>query len=118
MTAPRPLRTTAPMTLKGLIDVKTTAAALSGSSGGLPAHKLHMRLCALEMERYRREHERRIALERADKCTQRCDAIEAEVRALLNVMNRRAQNAAGVAGFSPTVMPPHAQTTSVFTHRY
>ena len=76
-------------TLKGLQDMRTSAAALSGSGTEVLPHKLHMLLCALEMERYRRDQERNVALERARRCEARCIAIEEEVRALLEVIQKR-----------------------------
>jgi hypothetical protein len=45
-----------PMTLKGLQEMRTNADT-SALVSGLP-HKLHMRLCCLEMERHRRDQER------------------------------------------------------------
>jgi len=77
-----------PKTLKGLQDMRTSAGYLSGKNGQVEAHKLHMRLCVLEMERHRRDQERRVALERANKCEARCRVLDEEVRALLNVMQR------------------------------
>lgn len=86
-----------PMTLRGLQELRTSAAAIgNASTASAMPHKLHMRLCALEMERYRRESERRVAMERADKCQARCQAIEAEVRTLLAAINAQMTPPAGV----------------------
>lgn len=80
-----------PMTIRGLQEMRTSAGAIgTASNAATMPHKLHMRLCSLEMERYRREQERRVAMERADKCEARCRAIESEVRTLLAAIN--AQN--------------------------
>jgi hypothetical protein len=42
-----------------------------------------MRLCCLEMERFRREQEQSVAVTRARKCVERCHHIEMEVQELL-----------------------------------
>lgn len=73
---------------KGLTEIKTIGAR-SSLAKDMP-HKLHMRLCTLEMERYRRDQERRVALERAAKCQSRCEQIEQEVRQLMEQINRNA----------------------------
>lgn len=105
-----------PMTLKGLQDMRTTAAAVSGKGPGVAPHKLHMRLCALEMERFRRDQERRVALERAAKCEARCRALEAEVHQLMEVIRR------GSAEAEPPVVstrPPRAgELPPGVTHLY
>ena len=46
-------------------------------------HEIYMRLCCLEMERFRREQEQSVAVTRARKCVERCRHIEMEVRELL-----------------------------------
>lgn len=65
--------------LRGVGDIKTRSGG--NAAENLP-HKLHMRLCALEMERYRRDQERQVALARAANCQARCEEIEAEVHKL------------------------------------
>lgn len=72
---------------KSIRDIRTLNS-MTGMVETLP-HKLHMRLCSLEMERYRRDQERKVALLRATKCEERCKAIEAEVRAIMNTINAR-----------------------------
>jgi hypothetical protein len=105
------------MTLKGLQDMRTSAAALSGSGTDVLPHKLHMRLCALEMERYRRDQERNVALERARRCEARVAAIETEVRALLEVMQKRSLAAVNIHELKPR---PKARSAShhAVTHHY
>lgn len=109
-----------PRTLKGLQDMRTSASYLSGKNGKIESHKLHMRLCVLEMERHRRDQERRVALERAAKCEARCRVLDEEVRALLNVMQRpEAQEPSIVVtarGRSVPGIP--APTQPPFTHLY
>jgi hypothetical protein len=110
-----------PMTLKGLQERKTTATFMGG--GNVLPHKLHMRLCALEMERHRRDQERRVALERARKCHERCEAIETEVRAILEVIQNRAplpelkprpaRGARTTAATNPSIRP-----AGILKHRY
>lgn len=75
-----------PMTLKGLQDMRKTAAAVGGRGDALP-HQIHMRLCALEMERSRRDQERQVCLARAARCEDRCRLIDTEVRALMEALS-------------------------------
>jgi hypothetical protein len=107
---PRPTSAQA-RTLKGLQDMRTSAAYLSGKPGEVEAHKLHMRLCVLEMERHRRDQERRVALERAAKCEARCRVLDQEVRSLLALMARPEP---------PVVVTPRGKcvTPAPFTHLY
>jgi len=70
-----------PVKIKRLSDLRT-AVVRSGNGAKFP-HQTYMRLCCLEMERFRREQERAAAMGRADKCTARCRQIEVEVRQLL-----------------------------------
>ncbi|MDX2148867.1 MAG: hypothetical protein SFZ23_15235 [Planctomycetota bacterium] len=74
--------------VKSLQDVRTNSGAVGATRAAVP-HQVHMRLCTLEMERYRRDQERRVALERAAKCQARCEQIEAEVQTLLDAINLR-----------------------------
>lgn len=64
---------------KSASDLKSSALTRPGS---LP-HKTHMRLVCLEMERYRRAQERDNLLARAERCEERCAAIDFEVRQLM-----------------------------------
>jgi len=57
----------------------------SGTGQKFP-HQTYMRLCCLEMERFRREQEKAAAMVRANKCESRCAQIEAEVRELLSTI--------------------------------
>lgn len=86
---------------RGIRDIRTNASA-SGFVEALP-HKLHMRLCSLEMERYRRDQERKVALQRAAKCEERCRQIEGEVRAIMDTINGRLNESAG--GNEPAAAP-------------
>lgn len=73
-------------TLRGVGEIKTRSG--NNSAEALP-HKLHMRLCALEMERYRRDQERQVALARAEQAQARCEEIESEVRSLQAAILKR-----------------------------
>jgi hypothetical protein len=64
-------------------------SAVSRSREDDPAHKTYMRLSALEMERYRREQDRRVALKRAELCRKRCEEIENEIQNLLESIRLR-----------------------------
>lgn len=64
-------------------------SAVSRSREDDPAHKTYMRLSALEMERYRREQDRRVALKRAELCRKRCEEIEIEIQNLLESIRLR-----------------------------
>lgn len=114
-----------PMTLKGLQEMRTNADT-SALVSGLP-HKLHMRLCCLEMERHRRDQERRVAMERANKCQARCEQIEQEVRRLLEAIYKQSGIMPVQAEVKPFTDRPHGsrstaaagqQTSKPFMHRY
>lgn len=117
MTAPRP-QYTPPRTLKGLQDMRTSASYLSGKAGEVEAHKLHMRLCVLEMERHRRDQERRVALERAAKCEARCRVLDEEVRALLKLMHRPEDERPSVVVTPRGRNVPQSPAPAPFTHLY
>ncbi|MGD0460936.1 MAG: hypothetical protein ABSB74_00460 [Tepidisphaeraceae bacterium] len=51
-------------------------------------HEIYMRLCCLEMERFRREQEQSVAVTRARKCVERCRHIEMEVQELLRFIGQ------------------------------
>jgi hypothetical protein len=53
------------------------------ANGARFPHEIYMRLCCLEMERFRREQEQSVAVTRARRCVERCRHIEMEVRQLL-----------------------------------
>lgn len=74
---PKPIRRTAS-------DLRSSATARPGQ---LP-HKTHMRLVCLEMERYRKLQECQNLLARAQRCKERCAAIDVEVRQLMAVLDR------------------------------
>ena len=101
-----------PLTIRGLQNMRTSSDAISGVD--VPVHKLHMRLCVLEMERYRRDQERRVALERAAKCEERCAAIEQEVKKLLGALARR-----GAGPLAARLVEAKAKRAGEsFVHRY
>jgi len=113
-----------PVTLKGLQEMRTNTD--SAIATALP-HKLHMKLCCLEMERHRREMEQRAAMERANKCQARCDAIELEVRRLLDAVNKQSAAQAelkpqAMRGVVPATTSSSAASgqnlPSTFMHRY
>lgn len=113
-----------PVTLKGLQEMRTnTDAAISTA---LP-HKLHMKLCCLEMERHRRDLERKVAMERANKCQARCEVIDLEVRRLLDVINKQSAAQAELKPIALRAPLPVAATSTAtagqvssrpMTHRY
>lgn len=74
--------------LRGLREIRTSTGP-STSEANLP--QIYMRLCALEMERHRREHERRASVERAARCEERCAEIDDERRTLLETMAKLTQ---------------------------
>jgi len=75
-----------PVKIKRLSDLRS-AVVRSGNGQQFP-HQTYMRLCCLEMERFRREQERAAAMVRAGKCLDRCRAIEEEVKQLLETIGQ------------------------------
>ena len=61
-------------------------------------HEIYMRLCCLEMERFRREQEQSVAVTRARKCVERCRHIEMEVQELLRSIGQAPVAGAGTGG--------------------
>ena len=92
---------------KGVQDIRTVAGR-STSPGS--THKRYLRLCTLEMERSRREQERRVAQERADVAKSRVDQLESEIFEILQTIE------------TPSVSAVHAEaidtTADHVTHSY
>ena len=115
--------------LRGLHEIRTSTGPARGEAN-LP--QIYMRLCALEMERHRREHERRAALERMRVCDERCAEIDAERQILLTTMatltqKRDLQETEQVLVPRAGVVPPERRAKPVgfveptqrpLTHRY
>lgn len=107
--------------VKGLADMRTIGG--QPGEGRLLPHKLHMRLCCLEMERHRRDQERKNLLARAGRCEDRCNQIDVEVKALMAQL--AASGYHGVVAASTGRMSPVKSARAVgtaastsFTHRY
>lgn len=111
--------------VRGLRDIRTSTGPAT-SEANLP--QIYMRLCALEMERHRREHERQSAVTRARRCEERCAEIDLEREKLLQAMSRltRARDESEQAQPSvtrPAVPSPKAaafieSAPRRLTHRY
>jgi hypothetical protein len=69
---------------KGVTDMRTRSGT-SRQSGQQP-YKAHLRLVALEMQRFRLETERRGLLDRAARCAERLAILEAEAKTLMAVL--------------------------------
>jgi hypothetical protein len=67
--------------IRRLADMRSISGRCS--NGTKFPHEIYMRLCCLEMERFRREQEQSAAAARARKCVERCHTIEVEVQVLL-----------------------------------
>jgi len=68
------------------------------TNGARFPHEIYMRLCCLEMERFRREQEQSVAVTRARKCVERCHVIEMEVQELLRSIGQAPVAGAGAGG--------------------
>lgn len=102
--------------LRGLSDIRTRTSAAGDKR--LP-HHVHMRLCVLEMERYRRDTERRLALERVAKCESRLKQIDDEARSLLAIVGLEAEIRGGGEAPAPSARPePPAKTRGGITLQY
>ena len=75
------------------------------TNGAKFPHEIYMRLCCLEMERFRREQEQSVAVTRARKCVERCHHIEMEVQELLRSIGQ-----APVAGGGESARPEGARS--------
>jgi hypothetical protein len=79
------------------------------TNGAKFPHEIYMRLCCLEMERFRREQEKTVAVTRARKCVERCRRIEMEVQGLLRSIGQApADGAAGEEARSQAAAAPDA----------
>jgi hypothetical protein len=107
--------------LRGVNDIRTRSGHSPARSD--PAHKTHMRLCCLEMERARREEEKRQAMERAARCDERLGKIDSEVQRLLATLGAATTarlRPEGETGESNAPAAPVAQTRSgaLLRHTY
>lgn len=74
---------------RGLKDVRT----LSGSGDGIAQpHKVHLKISCLELERLRRGKEREAARQRIEVIDKRTEAIDAEKKALLQLLPQEAES--------------------------
>jgi hypothetical protein len=95
-----------------------------GSVGGRAAngarfpHEIYMRLCCLEMERFRREQEQSVAVTRARKCMERCRHIEMEVQELLRSIGQAPPVGAGTGGDDAPTEAAAARDASKLTFIY
>jgi hypothetical protein len=72
--------------MRGLQDIRTQSGRVDQSS--LP-HKAYLKIAFLELEKFRRDAERRSALERVKNIEARFQEIEAEQGALLRSLTSR-----------------------------
>lgn len=73
---------------RGLKDIRT----LSGSGDGIALpHKVYLKISCLEMERSRRGKEREAARKRVEDVDRRMEAIDAEEKALLQLLPQEAE---------------------------
>ncbi len=86
------------------------------TNGAKFPHEIYMRLCCLEMERFRREQEQTVAVTRARKCVERCRRIEMEVQELLRSIGQAP--AAGAAAVRADTRPQAAPDASKFMLTY
>ncbi|MGD0541862.1 MAG: hypothetical protein ABSB33_10125 [Tepidisphaeraceae bacterium] len=79
--------------IRRLASLRSVAAR--PTNGAKFPHEIYMRLCCLEMERFRREQEQSVAVTRARKCMERCHHIEMEVQELLRSIGQASLIGAG-----------------------
>lgn len=83
--------------LRGLQDIRTMSGRVDEAS--LP-HRAHMKLACLEMEKARRNVERKSAVQRLQSIDARVQDIEAQEAAVRKSMASRADNSAGATSDS------------------
>ena len=80
--------------LRGLRDIRTLSGQTDETSF---SHRAHMKLACLEMEKARRNIERKSAIQRLQSIDARVQDIEAQEAAVRKSMASRAENSAGAA---------------------
>lgn len=101
--------------IRGVQNIKT----LSGrSDDGTIPYKAYMKLCILEMEKFRRGKEKESAMERVQKVDQRFQDIEAERQEIIIALETKGIRRQRLPGLEepPTVAP--RTTTGPFKIRY
>ncbi len=92
---------------RGVQDIRTVAGRVTSPGD---AHKRYLRLCTLEMERSRREQERRVAQQRADVARSRIVQLESEIVEILQTIE------------TPSASAVHAEASAAsldhITHTY
>jgi hypothetical protein len=88
------------------------------TNGARFPHEIYMRLCCLEMERFRREQEQSVAVTRARKCMDRCRRIEMEVQELLRSIGQAPLVGAGSGGDDAPPEAAAARDASKLTFIY
>lgn len=102
-------------TIKGSTDIRTWTGK-SASSRELK-YKMHMRLCCLEMEKHRREQERKAAMDRVNRCDSRVAQIDAEVESLLALIAGFVPGPKTITGSSSSIKTA-ARTSTPLMHKY
>ncbi len=94
------------------------SVAVRPTNGTKFPHEIYMRLCCLEMERFRREQEQSVAVTRARKCMERCHHIEMEVQELLRSIGQASLIGADSGGDDtrPEAGPARDASKLMFTY--
>lgn len=101
--------------IRGVQNIKT----LSGrSDDGTIPYKAYMKLCILEMEKFRRGKEKESAMERVQKIDQRFQDIEAERQEIITALETKGIRRQHLPGLEePPIVAPRT-TTGPFKIRY
>jgi len=98
---------------RGLQDIRTNAGRVTAPGNN---QRAYMRLCTLEMERQRRQHEHAIAAQQAATAKERLDKLEREMAELTTFIQRDSRRAPQ----NPTQsnQPNNAQQSDEINLRY